>query len=101
MGEPGRRERAEGRPHRPDAPDQRDGPDLEDRPDRSPPEQQPAHVDLYRTVVVGTIAWLVVVLVLLPFVGRLANADRGWWLQTAIAGVLLGLVGMAYARRRR
>jgi hypothetical protein len=43
---------------------------------------------------------MVAFLGLLPFYGRLVEADRGWGLWTCLAAVGLGLVGMELCRRR-
>lgn len=48
----------------------------------------------------GTVIWFVLLLALLPFYGRLDDADRLWWLWTCLTGGLLGLVGVWYIRRR-
>jgi hypothetical protein len=53
------------------------------------------------TVQVGTAAWLLGFLALLPFYGRLQEDGRTWWLWTCMAGFGLGLMGMEYCRRRR
>jgi hypothetical protein len=62
---------------------------------------EPLDVDGVRTVEVGTVAWLVGFLALLPFYGRLEDAGRTWWLWTCLAGFGLGLFGLEYCRRRR
>ncbi|WP_245565402.1 DUF2530 domain-containing protein [Nocardioides insulae] len=62
---------------------------------------EPLDVDGVRTVAVGTGLWLVAFLGLLPFYGRLVDADRGWVLWTCLAGFGLGLCGWEYCRRRR
>jgi hypothetical protein len=62
---------------------------------------EPLDVDGVRTVYVGTAAWLVGFLALLPFYGRLDDAGRTWWLWTCLAGFGLGLFGLEYCRRRR
>lgn len=62
---------------------------------------EPLDVDGVRTVAVGTILWLVAFVLLLPFHGRLQEADRGWWLWTCLAGFGLGVLGWDYTRRRR
>ena len=62
---------------------------------------EPLDVDGVRTVQVGVAIWVVAFLALLPFYGRLQDADRGWWLWTCAAGAGLGLFGLEYCRRRR
>lgn len=61
----------------------------------------PLDVDGVRTVAVGTVAWLVAFVLLLPFYGRLQESDRVWWLWTCLAGFGLGTIGWDYCRRRR
>ncbi len=61
----------------------------------------PLDVDGVRTVAVGAAAWLAAFVLLLPFYGRLEDADRGWWLWTCLAGFGLGVIGWDYCRRRR
>jgi hypothetical protein len=62
---------------------------------------EPLDVDGVRTVAVGAALWVVALLALLPFAGRLADTGRAWWLFTCLAGAGLGLVGLEYCRRRR
>lgn len=62
---------------------------------------EPLDVDGVRTMQVGTALWFSAFLVLLPFVERLRDSDRGWWLVTCLAGAALGLIGWEYCRRRR
>lgn len=61
----------------------------------------PLDLDAVRTVRVGTALWLVAFLVLLPFTDGLSDSDRGWWLWTCVAGMTLGLIGIAFTTRRR
>ena len=62
---------------------------------------EPLDLDGVRTVEVGTIAFLVGFVALLPFYGSLSDDGRGWWLWTCLAGFGLGLFGIEYCRRRR
>ena len=62
---------------------------------------EPLDVDGVRTVAVGSVLWLVAFVLLLPFAGRLSDADRVWWLWTCLAGFGLGVIGWDYCRRRR
>ncbi|MGH3447017.1 MAG: DUF2530 domain-containing protein [Nocardioidaceae bacterium] len=61
----------------------------------------PLDITGVRTVVVGTVVWLVGFLALLPFYGTLEAHGRGWWMWTCLAGFGLGLLGLEYCRRRR
>lgn len=62
---------------------------------------EPMDVDGVRTMTVGTICWAIAFVALLPFIGTLNEADRGWWIWTCFAGFGLGLIGLEYCRRRR
>lgn len=62
---------------------------------------EPLDVDGVRTVQVGTGLFLLGFLGLLPFYGRLEEADRTWLLWMCLAGVGLGLLGVEYCKRRR
>ena len=64
-------------------------------------EVEPMDVDGVRTMTVGTIAWGVVAVAMLPFLGTLEDDGRTWWLWTALAGFGLGLIGIEYCRRRK
>ena len=64
------------------------------------PDPPPLETDDVRLVAFGTGAWGVALLVLA--VARLAGADvHGWWIVMCLCGAVLGLVGVAYCRRRR
>jgi hypothetical protein len=62
---------------------------------------EPLDVDGVRTVEIGTIAFAIAFLALLPFYGGLEDSGRTWWLWTCLAGAGLGLFGIEYCRRRR
>jgi H+/Cl- antiporter ClcA len=62
---------------------------------------EPLDVDGVRSLVVGTLAWVGALIALLPFTATLRDQDRLWWLWTCAVGVVLGLLGIAYCRRRR
>ena len=61
---------------------------------------EPLDVTGTRSVAVGTLGWLVALLVLLPFTGRLRADGNVDWLWTCLAGVSLGIFGLWYCRRR-
>jgi hypothetical protein len=62
---------------------------------------EPLDLDGIRTMQVGTAFWAVVLVLLLPFYGRLEDDGHLWWLWTCVAGFGLGLVGWDHCRRRR
>jgi hypothetical protein len=64
------------------------------------PELAPLPVNTFRVVLVGTALWLVA-LALSLLVPALHRDSRSWWPWGALAGLLLGLLGLAYLRRGR
>jgi ABC-type nickel/cobalt efflux system permease component RcnA len=52
-------------------------------------------------VTVGTVLWAVALVVLLPFRSRLRADGTDWWIWVCVTGVLLGLAGSWWVRRRR
>jgi len=65
------------------------------------PSVEPLDVDGVRAVAVGTVLWAVALVVLLPLHASLREDGRLWWIGTCACGVLLGLAGLVYLRRRR
>ena len=65
------------------------------------PDPKPLDVDGIRTMTVGSILWLAVLVGLLPFLGTLQRNGDVWWLWTCLAGFGLGLIGVEYCRRRK
>jgi hypothetical protein len=65
------------------------------------PDPEPLRTNDMVTVAVGTGMWLLAFLVMLPFHASLSHHGHGWWLQTALAGFVLGLLGLGYVRRRQ
>jgi hypothetical protein len=61
----------------------------------------PLDVDGVATVAIGTAAWALTFIALLPFYGALRDHGRVWLLWTCLAGFGLGLLGLEYCRRRR
>ena len=78
-------------------------PDPGEHPDepRAATELEPLDVDGVQTVAVGTVAWVVALLGLLPFYRTLEDQGRLWWLWTCGVGIALGLFTLWYFRRRR
>jgi hypothetical protein len=66
---------------------------------RTPPE--PVQVDSWRVVAIGTAAWFVGFVVLLPFYDWLGRHDHRIWLWTCLAGWILGLIGLFLVRKHR
>lgn len=64
------------------------------------PDPPPLRTNDVRAVGIGTVLWLVALVALLPFDGWLEDHGRRWWYGACVAGFLLGLVGLAYVRRR-
>lgn len=62
---------------------------------------EPLDVDGVRTVAIGSVAWIVAFLAMLPFIGPLRDHDKLSWLWICVAGFGLGLIGLEYCRRRR
>ena len=65
------------------------------------PDPEPLRTDDVRAVTIGTVAWAVLLVVLLILGDRLDEQGRGSWVWVAAAGVFLGLVGLRTVRRRR
>lgn len=61
---------------------------------------EPLDVTGTQTVALGTAIWLIALLLLLPFTGRLRDNGDVDWLWTCVAGIGLGLFGLWYCRRR-
>ena len=65
------------------------------------PDPEPLRTDDVTAVTVGTIAWAVLLVVLLVLHNRLEDQGRESWVWVAAAGLFLGLVGIRTVRRRR
>ena len=67
------------------------------------PDQAPARADARKAVLVGTIAWLVALVVALVFRTQLEAAGLGWLLWAALTGLVLGVIGLVVVQliRRR
>jgi hypothetical protein len=65
------------------------------------PDPEPLETDDVRAVTVGTVAWGVLLVVLLVSYQRLDDDGRGSWVWIAAAGFGLGLLGVRHVRRRR
>ena len=63
------------------------------------PDPEPLRTDDRATVLAGIGLWVVALVVTLMLHDRLAAEGRGWWRWTALCGIALGLLGLAYIRR--
>ena len=68
--------------------------------DAGPDPTQPVAVDTARIVLAGLACWAVALVVVLA-VPALHTGERDWWPWTCVAGLVLGLLGLAYVRRGR
>jgi hypothetical protein len=64
------------------------------------PDPPPVPTNDLRVVVVGTVLWAVALVVTAVLRTRLDHSGRGWWVGTCAAGFALGLLGIAYTKRR-
>lgn len=65
------------------------------------PDPAPVKTDDRVAMIVGSLGWLVALLLLLTLPGPLGPAGRDGWFPTCAIGLTLGLVGLLYAIRRR
>lgn len=67
------------------------------------PDPAPARADARKAVLVGTVAWLVALVVSLVFRAQLEAAGLGWLLWAAVTGFVLGVIGLVVVQlvRRR
>ncbi|HSX96515.1 MAG TPA: DUF2530 domain-containing protein [Streptomyces sp.] len=68
----------------------------------TPKHEAPAPLEgpIVPTIVGGTILWLVLFVVQLPFYGWYEDHGHTWWVWTCLAGGGLGFIGIYYVRRR-
>ena len=63
-------------------------------------ELKPMEVDLARIVLLGTALYAVAAVILLPMQSSLNHDGRGRWPWVAVSGVVLGLIGYFFVKRR-
>jgi len=68
-------------------------------PSKAAPPPPPVVTDDRRAVLVGLAVWAVLLLVAL-LVPEVRGTGEGRWLGSCVAGLLLGLVGLAHVHRR-
>ena len=70
-----------------------------DRPARREQPTKPLDVDGVAATTYGTILWAAALVVLLV-AGVRPGDSNDWWLWTCVAGIVLGVAGIAFTRRR-
>jgi O-antigen/teichoic acid export membrane protein len=65
------------------------------------PDPAPARTDARKALLVGTAGWLVALAIALLFRGQLAEAGLGWLVWAAVAGAVLGVVGLVVVQEIR
>ena len=69
----------------------------------SPPAKQelkPLEVNGITAVTVGTVIWSVATLIMVLMRNQLEASGRDNWIAIGVAGIILGLLGMRYTKRR-
>jgi O-antigen/teichoic acid export membrane protein len=69
--------------------------------ERDLPGDDPAEYSEFKPVAVGVAIWAVLLVLALVFHDDLVADGHGWWMWTALAGLVEGLFGYAYLMRRR
>nr|WP_255526029.1 DUF2530 domain-containing protein [Frigoribacterium sp. CG_9.8] len=60
----------------------------------------PVKTDDRRPMLIGLGAWVIATIVVLLFLTPLSHPANSWLLWTCMVGIVLGLVGLAYAAKR-
>ncbi|CAO1653034.1 DUF2530 domain-containing protein [Salinibacterium sp. NYA9b] len=72
---------------------------LKDSERRLDPE--PVQTDDRKAMLVGMVLWIIGLALLLLFIEPLNASGNLWWLWTAVAGLVLGLIGLIYTHAQR
>jgi hypothetical protein len=67
-----------------------------------PPKKElaPLEVNGITAVTIGTVIWSVATLIMVLMRNQLEEAGRSNWIAIGVAGIILGLLGMRYTKRR-
>jgi FtsH-binding integral membrane protein len=65
------------------------------------PDPKPVETDDRKAMLVGIGLWVVALAALLLFIEPLNSEGNLWWFWTAVAGLVLGLLGLIYTHARR
>jgi hypothetical protein len=63
-------------------------------------ELEPLEVSGVTAVTLGTAIWSVATLIMVLIRDKLEASGRGNWIAIGVAGIILGLLGMRYTKRR-
>ena len=63
-------------------------------------ELKPLEVNGITAVTVGTVIWSVATLIMVLLRNQLEASGRENWIEIGVAGIILGLLGMRYTKRR-
>ena len=71
-------------------------------PDGQHPKKElaPLEVNGITAVTIGTVIWSVATLIMVLMRNQLEEAGRSNWIAIGVAGIILGLLGMRYTKRR-
>ena len=61
---------------------------------------EPLEVNGITAVMVGTIVWTVATVIMILMRDQLEASGRGNWVAIGVCGIILGLLGMRYTKRR-
>lgn len=65
------------------------------------PDPQAVKTDDRKAMLVGLGLWALGLIVLVIFIEPLSAAGHLWWLWAAVAGLVLGIIGLIYTHVRR
>ena len=69
--------------------------------DRRPKKElAPLEVNGITAVTIGTVIWSVATLIMVLMRDQLETSGRGDWVAIGVCGIILGLLGMRYTKRR-
>lgn len=64
------------------------------------PDPPPLRTNDRAVILAGLAVWAVLLAAALALHSRLVADGRGWWMWTPVAGIVLGLYGLRYVRKR-
>lgn len=70
------------------------------RPEDRRPDPEVVHTDDRGAVLLGTVVWVVALVVCLVDRERLVAGGDGWWVWVCVAGIGLGAIGLVHVHRQ-